>query len=332
MINKFEDIRELGFNSTPKKIFDTPKLDVLKTLHFNQSTKFTDATLPNTVLEYGKIPPLGIKAIHKSGITGKGVNVAIIDQPLALDHPEYKGKIVEYKTFFPNGSEIKPSSMHGPAVTSLLVGENIGTAPDARVFYAAVPSWLGDAQYEAQALKWIMETNESLEEDKKIKFVSVSAAPGNSDIRPKNSCLWNKTVKEAEEKGLCVIDCTEGHRFLTVGYIDYGTNEFHYGFPNRKMARPQFGEIHVPNSLRTVAESYDNKTFSYAYNGVGGLSWGIPYAVGILALGQQLNCNISANSLKNLLLKTSAENNCIISPKAFLDMIKNKSFAIEQIK
>ena len=50
------------------------------------------------------------------------VNVAIIDQPLALDHPEYKGKIASYKIFTPENYEMNVSSMHGPAVTSFLVG------------------------------------------------------------------------------------------------------------------------------------------------------------------------------------------------------------------
>jgi hypothetical protein len=33
-------------------------------------------------------------------------------------------------------------SVHGPAVTSLLAGNNICTAPDIKIYYAAVRAWL----------------------------------------------------------------------------------------------------------------------------------------------------------------------------------------------
>jgi hypothetical protein len=319
MINKFDDVRNTVF-SKQSNVVDVNSDEILKTLSFNEATRWKDELAPQKFLEYGKIPPLGIKGIHKEGVTGKKVNVAIIDQPLALDHPEYRGKIVEYKTFFPPKYDIGISSMHGPAVTSLLVGENIGVAPNARVYYAAVPSWLGDAIYEVQALKWIIEINEELSENDKIKFVSVSAAPGVEEAREKNSHLWNETVKEAEEKGICVVDC---NGFVYPGFVEYDTNNFHYGFPNNEFERrPLRNVVCVPNSLRTVAESYDNKIFSYAYWGVGGLSWGIPYAVGVLCLAQEINNELSAVQLRDMLIKNASDNKGIINPKSFLNNIK----------
>lgn len=321
MIEKFADIRNTIYSKV-RRIRRTPGDDVLKTLEFNESTKWRDNSAPIRFLEYGKIPPLGIKDIHELGITGKGVSVAIIDQPLALNHPEYKGKIVEYKEFAPPKYKMPISSMHGPAVASLLVGETIGVAPKAEVYYAGVPYWLGDSLYEVQALKWIMSINECLNEEKKIKFVSVSAAPGCEEVREKNSHLWMETVKEAEERGICVVDCTEGNRFMCPGYVEYGTNEFCYGFPNRRADFARQGEVYVPTSLRTVAESYDNKKFSFAYCGVGGLSWGIPYGVGVLCLAQEINNKLSAKQLKELLIKTSCDNNGIINPKCFLETVK----------
>jgi len=317
---KFEDVRLTKYQD--KGTVKTPKIDILSTMSFNQDTKWTDDTLPKQIIEYGKKPPLGIEDLHKKGITGKGVNVAIIDQPLALDHPEYKAQIVEYKNFAPK-EEMYESSMHGPAVASLLVGKDIGVAKQAKLYFAAVPMWLGDAKYEVEALKWIMQLNSDLSEKEKIKFVSVSAAVGDKNLRPKNYELWNETVKEAEKTGLCVLDCTEGHRFVTAGYLEYGSNKFHYGYPNKEMYMGQEGQVHVPNSLRTVAESYDNKKFSYTYNGVGGLSWGIPYATGVLCLGQQTNPNLSSMQLKKLLISSASKHNCIINPKDFIETVKN---------
>lgn len=33
-------------------------------------------------------------------------------------------------------------SVHGPAVISLLAGNNIGTAPDKKIYYAVIRAWL----------------------------------------------------------------------------------------------------------------------------------------------------------------------------------------------
>ena len=317
---KFEDVRFTSMQD--KGVVETPDIETLVTMSFNESTRWTDETMPKQIIEHGKNPPLDIKKLHKSGINGSGVNVAIIDQPLSLNHPEYKNQIAAYKVFAPEGYPMKISSIHGPAVTSLLVGKNIGVANQAKLYYAAVPMWLGDAQYEVEALKWIMKINKTLSEKDKIKFVSVSAATGDKNLRPKNYELWNGTVKQAEKTGLCVLDCTEGHRFVSAGWVDYNSNSFHYGYPDKPMYRAQIGQVHVPNSLRTVAESYDNKKFSYTFNGVGGLSWGIPFATGVLCLGQQVNPNLNAMQLKKLLINSAAKNNCIVNPEGFIELVK----------
>lgn len=323
-MEKFEDIRAGFFNEKSDKTHKTPSFDVLKTLQFNEATKWTNTKKTNELFEYAKEPPLGVKDLHRMGVNGEGVNVAIIDQPLAVNHPEYKGKVKAYKKFAPDGYEMKVSSMHGPAVVSLLVGENIGVAPKVNVFYAATPSWLGDAIYEVQAVKWIIELNKTLPCNQKIKFISVSAAPGDPYMRTKNSELWLECLEEAKQEGICVVDCTPGNRFVTVGYVEPTTGEFCYGFPDMPMIRPQVGEVHVPNSVRTVAESYDNEKFSYTYCGKGGLSWGIPYAVGVLCLGQQVNPNLSAFELKEMLIESASKNGCVIDPKAFIEMVKAK--------
>jgi subtilisin family serine protease len=118
------------------------KAEILPTLIFNQQTVWPEASRmpagvrPDRLLKEIMNPGLGIRALHKRGITGKGVAVAIIDQPVYLDYPEFAGKVVAYHD---TGCKSE-SSMHGPAVLSLRVGSQTGVAPDARVYYAAVPS------------------------------------------------------------------------------------------------------------------------------------------------------------------------------------------------
>jgi hypothetical protein len=124
-------------------------------------------------------PGLGVRQLHAQGLTGKGISVAIIDQPLFQDHPEFAGKILAYHDV---GCKSE-NSMHGPSVASLLVGAKCGTAPDARLFFVAAPSWTADSMFQAQALDWIVDQNAKLESEKKIRVVSVSAAPS-GPVRP----------------------------------------------------------------------------------------------------------------------------------------------------
>ena len=309
----------------------TPSLDILATLTFNENTKWTDEELPKKILEYGKIPPLGIEELHKNGLTGEGVNVAIIDQPLALNHPEYKNQIVSYKVFSPDGYQMSISSYHGPAVASMLAGKNLGTAPKVNVYYYAFPSWLADSLYAAQALEDIVKVNKTLDDKHKIKFVSVSASlSGNGSPFKKNFEAWDNAFELAKKDGICVVDCSQEHGFIGIGFVDFTDKSFKYGFPDNPYKKP-FKKVHVPNSLRTVAECYDNEHFSYRYDGKGGLSWGIPYATGVLCLGQQLNPNLSAEELKKILIETAQKNNNVISPKEYIEKVKstlNKSLEI----
>lgn len=85
-----------------------------------------------------KDPGLGIRALHEQGFTGKGVKMAIIDQPLG-EHQEYNSNIAEHNDV--NATEVgqAKASMHGAAVTSIAVGKTTGVAPDASVnYYSAV--------------------------------------------------------------------------------------------------------------------------------------------------------------------------------------------------
>ena len=322
-MEKFADIRNI-FGHHPEQN-KTPSFDVLKTLIFNENNNWTNNKTPKQLIEYGKQPPLGVAELHQQGFNGEGVTVAIIDQPLAVDHPEYKGKIVAYKNFCDGNDEDSKSvsSMHGPAVASLLVGTNVGVAPSAKVIYAAVPMWQNDAEYGIKALKWILQENEKLPADKKIKFVSISTSFG-AKMLFKNYEKWNKLVKEVQSQDICIVECTQENNFVGPGFVDYKTKQFKYGFADRAHDKP-FDKVHVPTSLRTTAESYDNVNFSYTYWGVGGLSWGRPFAAGVLCLGQQANPSLSAFELKDLLIQTAQENGHIISPQSFVQLAKQKS-------
>jgi predicted outer membrane repeat protein len=243
-----------------------------------------------------------------------------------LDLPEFAGKIAAYYDAGCGGSE---TSMHGPAVASLLVGENCGTAPGANVYYVAAPSWLGDAAYEANGLDWIIQQNEGLPESDKIRIVSVSAAPSN---RPTNGHMWDEACVRAEAAGILVLDVT---RFAGPCWYDANDPEnvakCTPGFPGME---PYFDpeEILVPASPRTSAEESYEADFSYHYTGRGGVSWSMPYCAGVLAMGWQICPELTGDQMVDLLSLTAytAESGAqIINPPAFISFLEANSPVIQ---
>ena len=307
-VKKYKDVRWKDLRKIESKI-DT---SMIKTFWFNEQTIWPKkyASFAKNLLIKGKNPGLGIRNLHKQGILGTGVVVAIIDYNICLDHPEYSGKIIEYHEMGSNQPSNK-SSMHGPAVASLLVGDSIGTAPDAK--------------YWADALNWLVDKNKKLPEGKKIRAVSVSAAP--SGLPFKNNKPWDIAFARAISSGLIIIDCTRNSDIST------GTCCYNIYDPNNvKSCVSGFLDKYkdstcllMPCDQRTTAQEYDLGKFSYQFTGRGGLSWAEPYLVGVLALGWQLRPDISGNEMLKLVFSTAYRDNGsrFIQPNEFINAVKS---------
>ena len=310
----------------------------LPTYAFDDTAVFQGAEdLAAELLEAGKNPGLGVRALHGQGITGRGVNVAIIDQNLVGEHPEYAGKIAAYYDSG-CGEPAESGSYHGPAVLGILAGETVGVAPGARVYYAAAPSWLQDSAYYADCLYWILEQNEALPESEKIRLVSVSAAPEEGWYS--NAGQWTQAVQAAEEAGILVLDCrSQAHTgFVFSAYYDpaapedvskcrpfYPEGAFDGSFDH---VDPQaFADtVFAPASCRTLAQELVKGENHYRYEGAGGQSWSVPYAAGVLALGWQVNPDLPADTMKELLLAScyrDGDGLHIIDPAAFIESVRN---------
>jgi hypothetical protein len=334
-IEPYLDVRD----SDLRKIFKSADKAKIRTLTFNQDTVWPELSVGNTSLkdylndlvEKSKNPGLGVRQLHQRGITGKGVTVAIIDQPLYLDHPEFKGKIIEYHDV---GCDGPHTSMHGPAVASLLVGTNCGTAPDAKLYYVAAPSWTKDTAYQAKALDWLIDKNKQLSAGQKIRVVSVSGAPsGPGSPFEKNTEQWDQACQRAEAEGMMVLDCTHHHGFIWPAYFRLlpaeGPAGCEIGHPGTKWKSDiPDDRLFVPTCSRTTAEQKSEENIAYIYWGKGGLSWAIPYCAGVLAMGWQVRPDATPEQMKELLLKTAYQTKDgakIINPPQFIR-------ALEKIK
>jgi len=325
LVKEFDDVRWKDMS----KLDLADRKGLVATLVFNQKTiwpspeKIPVGVDPNQVLTGGMNPGLGVRDLHRQGITGKGVNVAIIDQAMYLDHPEFAGKIIAYHDLAAGNK----SSMHGPGVTSLLLGTNCGTAPDARVYYVAARDGVYEVDY-AEGLDWIIEQNAKLPASEKIRVVSVSAAPGRAGTPSgHNQKRWNDACARAEKAGIMVLDCTEHRGFIgkcwynarvpdSVSACRPGDPRYSYHATDRLL---------VPSAPRTTAEEYDKGDCSYQYCGTAGLSWSIPYCAGVLALGWQLRPDIPPERMRELLFESAYKNKDgakIINPRKFIRLVK----------
>ncbi|MBU5437796.1 S8/S53 family peptidase [Tissierella sp. MSJ-40] len=267
---------------------------------------------PDKIMKFGKKPGLKIEKLHKKGITGEGIGIAIIDMPLLVDHIEYKDNLKLYEEI---NWPYDEAELHGPAVASIAVGKTVGVAPGADLYYIAAPS--GDDkdsgfQYNfkwmAQAIDRILEINKSLPEDRKIRVISMSIGwlkenEGYEEI--------TSSVEEAKKQGIFVVstvlDETYGYSFHGLGrdplknpdeFSSYEPGSWwidnFYGMPDNYLL--------VPMDSRTMARQTGKE--DYGFYRQGGLSWAVPYIAGLYALCCQVEPDITPDVFWEKALET----------------------------
>lgn len=92
---------------------------------------------------------------------GAGFRIGLIDTPIDVDHPQFRGRRIQARGFLPGGVNPAPKE-HGTAVASLLVGQESGLVPAAQLYAANVFRGFDrasetTAEWIAQALNWMVE-------------------------------------------------------------------------------------------------------------------------------------------------------------------------------
>jgi hypothetical protein len=268
------------------------------------------------IMELGKNPGLGVRSLHKKGITGRGVGIAILDQPLLVDHQEYAERLRLYEEIhIQRGME---PQMHGPAVASIAVGKTVGVAPEAELYYIA--QWNFDwekgrtptLRYLAQGIHRILEINKQLPKDKKIRVISISKGWTRSH---KDYREITRAVRKAKAKGMLVVCTTvqEVHEGFESGELGrspladpdtFESYELSLFFDRRFTGRlsPSDGCFWVPIDSRTTASPSGND--EYVFYREGGASWAVPYIAGAYALAVQVDPNITPRRFWALATKT----------------------------
>jgi hypothetical protein len=301
------------------------------------------------IMEIGKDPGLGIRDLHQQGIDGAGVSIAIIDQPLLVDHVEYKDRIRLYEEI--NVLPDSRAAMHGAAVTSIAVGKTVGVAPNADMYY--IGSWTGDWEpatnnftwnfkYYAQAVRRILEINKDLPEDHKIRVIAMQVGwmpdqAGYDEI--------TAAVKEAKAQGIFVVSSslseTFGLNFHGLGRSPLNDpNDFNSYEPGLwwqdyfyESNLYSLDTLLIPMDSRTTASP--NGTEDYVFYREGGWSWSIPYIAGTYALAAQVKPDITPEQFWETALQTGKtiqlqhdgkeyEFGVILDPQALIEALKSE--------
>jgi subtilisin family serine protease len=282
---------------------------------FDSSTKWPklpQGFKPQEILEEGKNPGLNIKSLQKKGITGRGVNVGVIDMTLLKDHEEYKDRVVYYEEHlaFPN------PEMHGSGVVSLLCGKSIGVAPDANVYYIAT-SFTSDEEGNTKCTKiaWainrLLDMNKTLSDADKIKVISLSAS-----FRPNEEGYLEAVAaqKRAIEEGVLVVSSVM-EEYYTLAFQGLGRTPYSdpdelqsytlgswWAADAENWVNSNTQRVYLPMDSRTTASPWD--TEGYIFYRVGGWSWVAPYLAGLYALGLQVNPDLTPSEFATALYTT----------------------------
>ena len=294
---------------------------LLDDMSFDTRTKWPEPSKlpkgfdPARLLEEGKNPGLGIRGLHKRGIDGRGVAIAILDQPVLTNHQEYAGKIINYE-----GVSARRSSIEGPPVISIAVGKSCGVAPAAGVYYYALPKTaLPDNAIYCDIINKIIKINESAGTSEKIRVVNISTGTFEQQI---HFDRWKETLVKANENGILVVTCDPA-------FLDYGPLERiperdaddPSGYKAGKLSRAD-NVLRVPAGNRTTANNVATDT--YTFWGTGGNNWAAPYLTGLAALAFQVDPKIKPDEIVKLWIETAVKTDAgpIVNPPGFIDAVQ----------
>ena len=295
---------------------------------FDSKTKWPGALPaafdPARTMELGKDPGLGLRRVHEMGITGQGVGIAIIDQPLLVDHAEYKNRLKFYEEIH---QQPEQAAMHGPAVASIAVGKTVGVAPGADLYYIAEThgtyrqdgfDW--DFGPVAKSIDRILEINRTLPPANKIRVISISVG---WSPKAKGYAEVTAAVERAKKDGVFVVSSS---LFETSGKLMFfhGLGRDPKADPgkaasfgpgawwSRRVADYLSGKAKLPSGgVEMLLIPMDSRCTAsptgvedYAFYRQGGWSWVIPYVAGLYALACQVDPAVTPESFWSRALET----------------------------
>lgn len=300
--------------------------ETLFQIAFNEETLWGKTRYPHAgVFEQMKNPGLGIRALHANGITGEGINIAVVDKPILKNHSEFSGRLSAY-TEITKHERNADYHFHGMTCASFACGKTTGTAPGAKLFYFAYPDYFTDDnmywQYYFTAFDMIIEHNKTSKD--KINIVSVSAGVPKTKVKLFDDLLHYE--KRMRENGLYLIDSNHFGQTFTCASRVYGIsveNADGYKLDNWQVNPWDKNRILIPSGGRTGACNSGIDQFIYGGN-QSCYSWAIPYLCGVFALSMQCNASVTYSDFCALAQQTAYVNRQglkMINPRGIMEKL-----------
>jgi len=361
-------------NGDISKINLSDKLQDLLHADFDSKTKWPKKLPkkfnPNKIMEIGKNPGLNVRKLHKQGITGKGVGIAIIDRdPLLVGHGEYKDRVKLYEEINIRKDKCSDALNHGPAVISIAAGKKTGVAPKADLYFIAatyskcLDKWVNcrcakdipskrayiwgdtacDASIIAKAIDRIVEINRQLPKNKKIRVISISKGINPND---KGTADFLNSVQKAQEANIFVIIVSMGlYSDFEIAPLGRDLLSNPNKVPSYKIGKylEQFyfslqvrrdsinAILKFPMDARTTASP--TGVNDYVFYSEGGMSWVVPWVAGLYALACQVYPEVTPELFFELAFKTASTNTIKHKGKKYkLENIVNPVKLIKELK
>jgi len=270
---------------------------------------------PENVTALGRNPGLGVRELHRRGITGKGISIGIVDNVLLVDHAEYASQLKWYEEV--GASPGEQTQMHASAVASIAVGRTVGVAPDAGLYFIGTGDnprrILSGFSQTALGVRRLVEVSRLLPPEEKIRAISISQGwtPGIAGFEEVSAA-----VREAEAAGIFVLYCSmdrvrRDYRFSGLGRNALEDPDLPTSYTTGIWWRPLFEKrngmtdsLLVPMDSRAVAAP--NGRDEYVFYRSGGWSWVMPYLAGLYALTLQVDPSLRPDEFWSLAMKTGA--------------------------
>ena len=270
----------------------------------------------------------GFREVHKQGITGKGILVAVVDFPSNMNHQEVCKQVKEYIIL---DEKYNVSHFHGLAVLSHLCGKTIGIAPDVDVIFYGGQPYGGSTKEEkhnivgSYGINCLKDIKKQILNGKPIRIVNMSNSwlyYGSDELKHEASQLRN----ELESLGCVVIDSPKF--FENYRYLDCKADEDYQNIDNYQI--PPFFDVDEKNRMNflsggTLCASYLT-TNGYEFSPVGSASYTIPQLVGFYSLALQIKPQLTFNEFVSICQENALVNKAnikVVDPIKTLERIKN---------
>ncbi len=342
-----------GFCWSDVSDYDFSELDVehLRKLTFNSSTKWPEKDKmpkgfdPEKIIENGKDPMLGIRELHKAGITGKGTIVATIDsKPQNPEHIEIKDSSITYQSI--EKPEKYYSHFHGDCILANLCGKTVGVAPECNAYHYYQDCGGEVKKLNKNTIKILENILKKLENGEQIKIISRSGPlfydqdyidrMGDKAYKEidKDKNTIEMLTKKIEQYGCVIFDANKfGSCGFHCGHLFY--DEDKYDIDNIRMAswldknNPaqeawEKCRMHFICGGKCVPEYYSDNGYKFEQDDC--YSWTIPQCAGLYALCLQVNPNITFDEYVDICKSTCDTNKNgfkIVNPGKVIESAKN---------